>query len=395
MAAPLTIERLVSFEGRWAGTDSERQAAEYLAGELESLGRDVEVEPVRVRPAYHLTHALHAALAVVGGVVSVRVPVLGVLILLAVGISMYGDLTARFYLLRRLMPSVRAHNVTSRGDRPDAPARVVLTAHHDAARSGLLFTARRRRPAPRLLRPLTSLAGPIDLVFWTVTVALLLAVARLVTGTEAGVLTALQFACAVVLIGAVILFVDVALSAVVPGASDNASGVAAVLEAGRRLGGRDDLDVDVWLVFTTAEEGLLLGMREWWNAHAGELDPRRTFFVNVDAVGKGEARVVTAEGYLLLFRHDPRLIAICREQGARPQVLRFGTDGSIPAMRGFPSVTVCCTDAHGRIPNHHRPTDVPEQIDPQAVERATELVETLAARAGMLVPRADPELERA
>jgi hypothetical protein len=141
-----TIERLVSFEGRWPGTSAEREAAEYLAGELEALGRTAVVEPTRVRPAYHVTHALHAALAVVGGVVSVRTPVLGVVILLLVGISMYGDLTTRFYLLRRLMPAGRSQNVTSRGDRPDAPARVVLTAHYDAARSGLLYTGRADRP---------------------------------------------------------------------------------------------------------------------------------------------------------------------------------------------------------------------------------------------------------
>jgi hypothetical protein len=342
---------------------------------------------------------------VIGAVVSVRVPVLGVVILLLVGISMYGDLTTRFYLLRRLMPAARSHNVTSRGDRPEAPARVVLTAHYDAARSGLLFTGRLARPSPRRLKPLTTLAGPIDLVFWTITVTLVLAVVRLISGSESTVLTAAQFACAVVLIGAVILFVDIALSRVVPGASDNASGVAAVLEVARRLDADPPPDVDVWVVFTGAKEGLLLGMREWWRLHAEELDPRRTFFVNVDTVGKGSVRYVTAEGFLLLFRHDQRLIDLCRRIGgeseqqeaaavgvsATPHVLRFGTDGSVAAMRGFPSITICCTDEHGRLPNYHRPSDVPEQIDRDSVEEAVDLVETLVRRIGPLVPQAAPE----
>jgi hypothetical protein len=398
-----TIERLVSFEGRWPGTSSEQRAAEYLVGELEELGSDAELEQIRVRPAYHVTHALHAALAVIGAVVSVRVPALGVAILLLVGISMYGDLTTRFYLLRRLMPAARSHNVTSRGNRPDAPARVVLTAHYDAARSGLLFTGRLARPVPRRLKPLTTLAGPIDLVFWTITLTLVLAVVRLISGSNSTVLTAAQFACAVVLIGAVTLFVDVALSHVVPGASDNASGVAAVLEVARRLDMEPPPDIDVWVLFTGAKEGLLLGMREWWRLHAAELDPRRTFFVNVDTVGKGTARYVTAEGFLLLFRHDQRLIDLCRRIGrqseegeaagvsATPHVLRFGTDGSIPAMRGFPSITICCTDEHGRLPNYHRPSDVPERIDTVAIEEAVDLVEALVRRIGPLVPQAAAE----
>jgi hypothetical protein len=94
--APIdTINRLVSFSGRGPGTAAEREAADYLAGELKALGRDVEVEPIGVRTAYHLTHALHAALGVVGSVVSVYVEPLGVAILLLAAISMYLDLTGR------------------------------------------------------------------------------------------------------------------------------------------------------------------------------------------------------------------------------------------------------------------------------------------------------------
>ena len=60
-------------------------------------------------------------------------------------------------------------------------------------------------------------------------------------------------------------------------------------------------------------------MREWWRRTRTELDPRRTFFVNVDTVGKGSARYVTAEGFLLLFRHDQRLIDLCRRIGRREE----------------------------------------------------------------------------
>src|SRR6187200_2188769 len=108
-----TIDRLVSFAGRGPGTNAEREAADYLAGGLKRFGRDVEVEPIRVRTAYHLTHAIHAALAVVGSVVSVHVEPLGVLIVLFAGASMYLDLTARLHIVRLLMPRRPSQNVTS------------------------------------------------------------------------------------------------------------------------------------------------------------------------------------------------------------------------------------------------------------------------------------------
>jgi peptidase M28-like protein len=394
-----TIERLVSFRGRGPGTAAERQAADYLAGELEALGREAQVEPIHVRPAYHLTYALHAALAVVGSVVSVYVEPLGVVILLLVAVSMYLDLTARFYLLRLLMPRRSSQNVTSRGSRPEAPARLVLTAHYDAARSGLLFARWSRPPGPlrRLVGRLGGLAGPIDLVFWTIIVLLLFAVARLLIGEESTLFTAAQFVPTVLMLVAVVLFVDIALSEVVPGASDNASGVAATLELARRLrAAPPDEHLDVWVVFTGAKEGLMLGMREWMRAHASELDERRTFFVNIDTVGRGAVRYVTGEGFVVISQPDRRLVELCSSIGnGRPYIWRTGTDGTIPIIQGRSSITICCADEHGRIPDFHRPTDTPDRIEPEAIDRAITFAEKLVRRIDAeLVPSIFPTLSR-
>jgi hypothetical protein len=389
-----TVRRLVSFEGRWPGTRAERDAAEYLAGELHALGREAEIEPIRVRPAYHLTHALHAALAVVGSVVSVYVPPLGVVILLLVAVSMYLDLSSRFYLARLLTPRRASQNVTSRGSRPDAPARVVVTAHYDAARSGLLF-ARRSRPPGRLRRSLARLAGPLDLVFWTVIVVLMFTVGRLFVGDESTLFTAAQFVPTVLLIVATMLFVDIALSEVVPGANDNASGVAAALELARRLDeAPPDDHLDVWVAFTGAKEGLMLGMGEWMRAHSDELDPRWTFFLNIDNVGRGSVRYVTGEGFVVISQPDLRLVELCRSIGTgTPYVWRLGTDGTVPLTRNFPAITICCADEHDRVPHFHRHSDTPENIDPQAVAAAAAFCEKLIRRIDAeLVPSIFPTL---
>jgi hypothetical protein len=144
-------------------------------------------------------------------------------------------------------------------------------------------------------------------------------------------------------------------------------------------------------------------MREWWRAHADELDPRRTFFINVDTVGQGGVRFLAAEGYLLLFRHDLRLIELSasiaaaptdgsgrRQVPASPHVWRFGSDGAVPAMHGFPSITVCCTDEYDRLPDYHRHSDLPDRIDPNALKAAIDFVEELVRRIGSeLVPHPD------
>jgi hypothetical protein len=395
MAPKQTIDRLVSFSGRGPGTEAEREAADYLAGELKTLGRDAEVEPIRVRTAYHLTHAIHAALGVIGSVVSVYVEALGAFIVLLAAVSMYLDLTARLHIVRLLMPRRPSQNVTSRGPKPDAPARVILTAHYDAARSGLLFW-RPSRPPGRVRRMLGRLAGPIDIVFWALAVLFPFTVARLFIGEESTLFTAAQFLPTVILIAAVMLYVDIALSEVVPGASDNASGVAATLELARRLTEHPPQHLDVWVVFTGAKESLMLGMRQWMRDHADDLDPRRMFFVNVDTVGQGSVRFVGQEGYVLISQHDARLVNLCDSIGtATPLRLRFGTDGVIPLTRGFSAITVCCADEHDRLPHYHRHSDTPDQIDPEALDNAVDFTQKLIRGIDReIVPSIFPTLAR-
>ena len=68
-------------------------------------------------------------------------------------------------------------------------------------------------------------------------VALVAAVARLAVD-DSSALTALQFALVVIFLTYVVLLLDVAAAAPSPGANDNASGVAAMLEVGPSPGGR-------------------------------------------------------------------------------------------------------------------------------------------------------------
>ena len=375
------IDRIVSFGPRLPGREADRKTTQLISSELHAYGRPADLEEIRVRPAWHLTHAIHAGLAVAGTLISSTASeALGVVILLVAAVSAYGDLTGRYYIVRFLMPRRRTANVTSAPSREDSAARVILTANHDAPRSGLLWVRRRRSGPPRRRRRLlASLAGPVDIFFWTVMAALVAALARLGLA-DSTALDVVQFALAAVLLTYVMLFVDAAISDVSPGASTNASGVSALIEVGRRLQERAPENIETWIVFPAAKEGLSLGMRAWLKEHGDEIDPRDTFFVNVDTIGHGDVHHVTADGYALVFRSDQRLVRLCEELGSRPHVWRIGTDATQAAMAGFPSITICCLDAHGRFPEFHRTTDTSQRLEPEAVERATDFVEGVVRR---------------
>ena len=398
MDALREIEELVAFEGRWPGTDAERRAASHLAERLKALGRDADVEPTSVWPNYPITHAIHALLAIVGSVIAVYSAVAGTAVVLVAAVSTFGDLTAGFHLFRRLTGRRASQNVVSREDNGKA-GKLVLSAHYDAARTGAVFGRRALERSAVLGKLIRRTIGPFEPFFWSMMVILACSAVRLL-GIESTPLTIVQFIPTVVLIATVPLLIDIALSPVVPGASDNASGVATVLRLAERYGGELE-HFDVWVVFPGAEEALLLGMREFVRKHRRELERERTVYLNIDIAGNGTVRYMTKEGFVIAYRYHPALIELCdgvREAdeeenrfAARPLVSRSATDAFAARAAGYPAITISCRNALDYAPNYHQLTDTPDKIELEALERAygfcCELIDRLDERIG-------PDLER-
>lgn len=393
----------MEFDGRWPGTDAERRAAQHLGERLRSLGREAEVEPISIHPNYPLTHALHALLAVVGSVLAVTVPVAGMALVLVAAISAFGDLAGGFQLIRRLTGRRASQNVVSRED-GDKPGTLILVAHYDAARTGLVFNRRSVERAATIGKLIRRPIGPFEPYFWSMIVILVCTGLRLL-GLEGLPITVVQFVPTVLLIVSVPLFVDIALSDVVPGASDNASGVATVLRLAERYGGKLE-NFDVWVLFPGAEEALLLGSRRWIRTHRSELEPERTIFLNVDTVGNGTVRFATKAGFVVAYPFHPSILEICREiaeedndYGARGYVDRIASDGHAARTAGYPAVTIRCLNALDYAPNYHSKLDTPDRVEPEALERAYgflgELIERLDARIGANLARSDEGRETA
>jgi hypothetical protein len=375
------IEQLCAIEGRGPGTDAERRAANMLAERLRALGRRVEVEPFFCHPQYALVHALHAALAVAGSLVATSVPALGFGLVLVAATSTYLDLNTRFYLARRLFFRRVSQNVVSPGSNPDAPARLVLVAHYDSARTGWIFS-RALAQSKRLSERARVLLGPFRIFFWGGIAPLLPILGARMAGYEPVWLALVQLLPTVILVIAIFLLVDIALSQVVPGANDNASGVASVLSAAEELGREPPRNVDLWVLLTGSQESLSEGMRSWVRAHPDELDRSRTLVVNVDSVSHGPVGYEVSEGAIVTVPLDRGLIERCEalasaqagpseEPGAMPVSYAL-LDDALPAqVRGLSSITI--RDGE-RSPWYHTAGDVPERVNAEAVTKATEFV---------------------
>jgi hypothetical protein len=383
------IDKLVEFDGRWAGTDAERRAAVHLTERLRALGREAELEPTRIRPGYPLVHAIHALLGIAGSVVSVYSPLAGALLLLFAAVSTFGDLTGTFFLVRRLTPQRASQNIVAPED-GDKPGLLVLSAHYDAARTGAVFSRRSLERTAALSKAIRRPIGPFAVFFWSLIVILVCTLLRLI-GLNAVPLTIVQFIPTVILIVSVPLFLDIALSDVVPGANDNASGVATVMRLAEQYSGKLH-NFDLMVLLPGAEEGFLLGMRAWLKRHKQELDPSTTVFLNIDTVGHGTVRWHTKSGFVFPLAFHPTLIELCRELGekhhARGVVRRGISDALAARAAGFPAISIGCLNAMDYVPST-------EDVDIDALDRAfyycSDLIELIDERIGPDLRRDVPE----
>jgi hypothetical protein len=374
------IRELCSFERRLAGTDAERRAANWLARLLGEAGRRAWVEPTYVHPQYGLVHAAHCALGFAGSLVAIAQPAVGFAIVLATAASMYLDLNYRLYLLRRLFFRRASQNVLSPGKRPDAPARLVLCAHYDAARSGAAFNPKRVARGARLAARLSLPLGPFRILFWSLAILLPILGARM-AGIDSNLVSLLQLPPTLVLLIGIFLLTDIELSEVVPGANDNASGVATVLSMAQELDADPPDNLDVWVLLTGGEECIQEGMRSFVRAHRGQLDRRSTYFVNVNTVGHGRVRFEAGAGWVVTVRMDRRLVELCQaiatadrddsnRYGARPLVHGIAGDSMPPRLAGFAATAITCLGELNFVPGYHTPSDTLEHIDPAALDRA-------------------------
>jgi Peptidase family M28 len=378
------VRELCSFEGRGPGTDAERRAANALAARLRGIARPARIEPFFCHPQYAIVHLIHAALGVAGSLLATVEPAIGFTLVFLAAVSTYLDLNTRLYLARSLLFRRASQNVVSPGDRPDAPARLILMAHYDAARTGYVFSKASNR-IRRLPERIRVGLGPFRLFFWIGLAPLLPILGARMAGLDPAWLSAIQAIPTIVLIVAAFLLIDIALSEIVPGAYDNASGVAAVLSAAEDLTTNPPENLDVWVVLTGAEESFCEGSRAFVRAHRKEFDRERTAFVNIDSVSHGGVAYEISQGAVISLPHDPHLIDLCQALAsagaaeARPIRHPLLDDALPPRIRKQRAITIRTTDSDGNLaPWYHTHEDVPERVDAEALTRATEFVIALA-----------------
>ena len=375
------IEELAPI-ARLPTSSGERFAAHLIRRRLQDLGCRAAVEEVPAYGSYAWPIGLLNAGAVASGLAGGR----GYRAVGAIGgglaaLGIVDDITGRWLVGRKLFMRRRtAYNVVADVGDPEAHCVLCVLAHHDAAPSGWVF-----HPGieewliehhPDLIDRMTSnpplwwlvISGPV-------LVSLGAAIRnRWLLGT--GLTIAL---------GSLAAMADIGRRPAVPGANDNLSGVAALVAVATALREHPLPGLRVILVSAGAEEALQEGIRAFARRHFPGLPNQSTYFVNLDTIGSGRLVLLEGEGPVRMHYYDApfkNLVAGCAAAAGIPLVRglrsRNSTDGVVPSKHGYPTATLVSVDDHKRIPNYHRYTDIPENVNYGSVLPAARLVEMVA-----------------
>jgi hypothetical protein len=347
---------------RGSASPGERRAAEWVAARLRERGvAELELRRFRGQGTYAWAHALHLAVALRGGATA-----------LAALASLELDASGRAPWLRRVLPRTEGTTLIARAGDPHAPATVVLVAHLDTARTGFVWDPRVTTPGATRRRA-TQTVPPY-----------------LAPAAAGALLAALPWRRArrlgrAILAVGIAAELDVARSPHVPGASDNATGVAAAMA----LVADPPPGVRVVGVFCGCEESGMAGMRDWLAYEGRALAP--DLVLGLDTLGAGTPIVLRAEATLLRHRYAEDDLALADEGAARagvpaPQRWQIGgwTDAVLARFAGLPTISLLSIGPDGAFTNYHRLIDTAERVDWDSVDAclalACGIVEAAAAR---------------
>jgi hypothetical protein len=261
---------------------------------------------------------------------------------------------------------------------------VVLCANVDAPRTGYGYNripARLQELAVRI--GYTVVAAPTRIWFWSIALLLPPLGIRL-AGFAPDWLAVLQLPQTLILIVACFVLGEAALSPASPAANTNASGVAALLEALRRIDADPPAHLRVEAAVCGAGETTMQGMRAVIRSRRKGLNRANTWFISLESVGRGQPRWFVSQGPAVSLPLDRELAELCQALAASgdddAKSMRDGRTSAAFVARAykFRALALTCREPGRALPDgFHTPRDTPEGVDPAAVEAAAALASDL------------------
>jgi hypothetical protein len=358
---------------RPATSREERRAADYVALELEEFADEVAVEEFGGLKTFVWMYVLLFATAALASLTFSTGVMLTFALTLVVLVFMVQEINAKG-ILWDMMKKADSANVVGVIEATDTPKRrMVIVANHDSGKDGLFFDRKWQAKFGQLVT-----SGMSIIVLQTTFVLL-----GLFVGPVRWLSILFLFIAAAEVAVIAVLLTHNRRGSFSPGANDNASGVATLIEVGRKLAADRLPDTEVWLVSTGCGRAVRSGMMGFLRRHWTEV--KYDTFLVLNHVGAGTLKYTLSEGLIKVYPCDPDLInqarALAEEHPAwtlsETTAKNEATDIVPLLANGIRAIGLRGEDATGVGVAARLPEDTPDVIDEDTMESAIEFSEAL------------------
>ena len=408
------IEYLCSKGHRGSTTGNER----WAAGEMEKMFSEMGLHTKRQDFMGSQTYGEKLAIHLGGALILAILPFMRSDLMIVI-IPLLGFLIASFYIeatyfipvLSSVFPKRGSQNILAiQPSSGTTNKRILLVAHVDSQKEGSIFDPKLIELMKGFASP-TSTITPIHLTFLSIVGLLISSCFYLLDLGNSlsiihGFVHLLLFAWALF---SFLLVAEWMLNDVyVPGANDNASGVAVMMDLcstfsdenngknirrpenrngrGGKGGNVDSLekeanDIEMCYLITGCEETGLGGAVSFIKEYRDWLNEKETCVMALDGLGSGNIHYFTGDGMLKILPYDQGLIETAREVAKvrfgeeRPFICRVFTDGLAFSANEYRTITFGSLEKDKLITNYHWHTDTPENIDKGSLDEASGFLE--------------------
>ena len=382
-----TAELIHLYGPRPAGSNSCLQAAEHLKDDLDSICGNAQLETFITRPGVFngffiiepLLYTFFILFALAG---QIRLAAIGLLLTIVYGFLQFGYYKEYF---RFLFPKRTCANVCAALEPgQDVRQQIILSGHHDSAYEMRILRRHQKLYAFKVIIPdITIVAGMLGTLVWLGAEVYTHQTPAIAHGLQLMWLLSIPIVCSkLFMVG----------RHAIPGAGDNLIASSMLVELAKLFAvenQKSNLDhTRILFVSFDAEEAGLRGARAYAHRHRQSLTALPTYMINMDSIyNVNELQFLTSD-----LNHavslDKALAEQCMQAAlaagypARLEPMKFGggsTDAAELAKIGVRCTTILAMPT-GLIRDgmvYHTMQDLPEAIEPEAVEACLEVVLTV------------------
>lgn len=376
------VAELEALGHRGSATSNERAAAELVQEHLENLDIEVKLQSFNGHTSYGTRILVHLLFGFIALALLFWFPLISICLSLTTFVSFLLETSSFPNGLSSIFSGGKSQNLIGRiPANKQALRRIVICAHLDTQRTGWLWEPRKLKTVASILGqapgPLKAPLFVLSLILLTQTVLGIIALQSTVNVEP----SLLLIVFSVFYVSAIVVVGQWAVGSFVPGANDNATGVACALAVAMRWERSEHDDTELTVLITGCEESGLIGAAVWARAHQNELAEIPTAFLNLDTLGCRQLHLLENECALngLVCEYPEALLELCRSvatemslEMAESHVIPTHTDGLAFLVRGIPGITLTSNEVGNFVPNYHLMSDRSENLDFASICRATD-----------------------